>query len=147
MSDARMRVLMLAALSAVLVGGCGDALEGDRPSEVRVQRVITPNAGRVVSYTAMFDDGIETYVDIQPQGSVDLITVERDGQDELRLVRAGADVALPADGPEPIVIDQAWESRFRAIDGLVSVGSVPWSDGHGGLTPSGVAGPAGHGGP
>lgn len=130
------RVLTPAALCVVFLGGCGDALQGDRPSEVRVQRVITMSGERVVSYTAMFDDGVETYIDLQPQGSVDLITVERDGQDKLRLVREGASVNLPADGPEAVPLDDAWEARFAAIDGLVSVGSVPWSDGHGGITPA-----------
>ncbi|MEL6797755.1 MAG: hypothetical protein AAFO89_13155 [Planctomycetota bacterium] len=134
-------MLTPAALCVVLVGGCGDALQGDRPSEVRVQRVITTSGERIVSYTAMFDDGIETYIDIQPQGSVDLITVERDGQDHVRVVRDGSEVALPADGPEPTALDETWEARFEAIDGLVSVGSVPWSDGHAGLTPSGLSGP------
>ncbi|MEO1534008.1 MAG: hypothetical protein AAFS11_00415 [Planctomycetota bacterium] len=136
MSDARARVLAPAALCVVLVGGCSDGLDGDRPSEVRVQRVITTGGDRIVSYTAMFDDGIETYVDVQPQGDVDLITVERDGQAHVRLVRDGADVRLPADGPEAEPLTEAWEQRFAAIDGLVSVDSVPWSDAHGGLTPA-----------
>ncbi len=126
----------------MLVPGCADALEGDRPSEVRVQRVITLTGERIVSYTAMFDDGVETYVDLQPQGSVDLITVERDGQQKLRLVREGASVELPADGPEAQAIDDSWERRFVAIDGLVNAGSVPWSDAHGGLTPAELRAPA-----
>ncbi|MEM7623678.1 MAG: hypothetical protein AAF235_10810 [Planctomycetota bacterium] len=136
MSDARICVLTAAALCVALVGGCGDALQGERPSEVRVQRVITTSGERIVSYTAMFDDGVETYVDLQPQGDVDLITVERDGQDKLRFVREGASVRLPADGPDAAPLDDAWERRFAAIDGLVSVDRVPWSDGHGGITPA-----------
>ncbi len=129
------RVLAAAALLAVALGGCGDALQGDRPSEVRVQRVITPGGERIVSYTAMFDDGIETYVDRHPQGDVDLITVERDGRDAVRLVREGAAVSLPADGPEASALDESWQRRFEAIDALVDVDRVPWSDAHGGLTP------------
>jgi hypothetical protein len=125
----------------MFVCGCGDALQGDRPDEVRVQRVITRSGERVVSYTAMFRDGIETYVDVQPQGSVDLITVERDGREHARLVRDGAGVDLPADGPEATPIDEAWERRFAAIDGLVDVDRVPWSDGHAGLTPAELRGP------
>lgn len=135
------RVLTPAALLLLVLGGCGDALQGDRPDEVRVQRVITLSGERVVSYTAMYDDGIETYVDVQPQGSVDLITVERDGRDHARLVREGAGVDLPADGPEATPIDEAWERRFVAIDGLVDVDRVPWSDGHAGLTPAELRGP------
>ena len=132
---------LVSLMSVLVLGGCDDALRGDRPGEVRVQRVITIGGERVVSYTAMFDDGIETYVDVQPQGSVDLITVERDGREHLRLVRDGADVDLPADGPEPASIDEAWERRFAAIDGLVDADRVPWSDGHAGLTPAELRGP------
>lgn len=132
----RAGVFVPAALVVLVLGGCGGALEGDRPSEVRVQRVITMSGERIVSYTAMFDDGVETYVDLQPQGSVDLVTVERDGQGKRRLVRAGASVDLPADGPAAEALDEAWERRFAAIDGLVSVDRVPWSDAHAGITPA-----------
>ncbi|MEM9167916.1 MAG: hypothetical protein AAGB48_12935 [Planctomycetota bacterium] len=132
----RVRVSLLVLAAGTLVG-CGDTLEGDRPTEVRVQRIITLDGTRTVSYTAMFDDGIETYIDRAPLGDVDLITIERDGAGGLRkLVADAQNAAMPADGPEPEPIDDAWRARFRAIDALVDEGRVPWSDAHGLASPN-----------
>ncbi|MEM8756534.1 MAG: hypothetical protein AAGF47_01975 [Planctomycetota bacterium] len=132
-------------LVSAMLAGCGDAFDGDRPTEVRVQRILTAAGDRIVSYTAMYDDGIETYLDYGPDGVADLITVERDGANngaELRLVRDGAGAAMPADGPEPAPVDEFWQARFRAVDALVDEGRVPWSDSHGLLTPRDFGQPA-----
>jgi hypothetical protein len=103
-----------------------------------VQRIIALDGTRVVSYTAMYADGIETYVDLAPAGSVDLVTVERDGADggtARRLVRAGVSIEEPADGPAGEPLTAAWEDRFALIAGLVDAELVPWSDAHGLVTP------------
>ncbi|MEO1583492.1 MAG: hypothetical protein AAFR96_02835 [Planctomycetota bacterium] len=130
--------------SALLMAGCSDPLEGGRPTEVRVQRIITLSGERIVSYTALYDDGVETYVDRSPIGSADLITVERDGGPKRVLVRDASGQAMPADGPDAEPIDAEWDARFAAIDRLVDADRVPWSDAHGGFTPAsaGVTGPA-----
>lgn len=103
-----------------------------------MQRIIALDGSRVVSYTAMYADGIETYVDLSPAGSVDLVTVEREGIEggaARRFVRAGVSVAEPADGPAGEPLTGAWEERFALIVGLVDAERVPWSDAHGLVTP------------
>lgn len=117
--------------------GCGE--RSDQPTEVRVSRAITRSGDRIVSYTAMYDDGIETYIDYQPHGEVDLITVERESESEgslLTLVRDGFELKSPPEQgsvTQPITV--AWNDRFNHIDNLVDVELVPWSDAHGILTP------------
>ena len=129
---------VIVASAACMMAGCDDPLAGDRPTEVRVQRIITQGGERVISYTAMYDDGVETYIDRAPAGDPDMITVERESVSDgvlLTLVREGADIDLPADGPAPSPIDAGWLARFHAIDRLVDTDRVPWSDAHGLLTP------------
>lgn len=117
--------------------GCGES--PDQPTEVRVSRAITRSGDRIVSYTAMYDDGIETYIDYQPHGEVDLITVERESESEgslLTLVRDGFELKSPPEqGSVTQPITDAWNDRFNHIDRLVDVELVPWSDAHGILTP------------
>ena len=122
-------------LPLVVLSGC-DAGMADKPTTVDVSRIITQSGDRVVSYTAMYDDGIETYIDFAPQGDVDMITVEREVTGDgsmLRLVRDGfTPKSLPADGPEAQPITGEWTNRFVQIGKLVDVELVPWSDAHSG---------------
>ncbi|RNC82672.1 MAG: hypothetical protein ED559_13120 [Phycisphaera sp.] len=135
MTDARLFVTSFAI--ALCVTGCSEGY--DKPSEVKVSRAITRSGDRIISYTAMYDDGIETYIDYPPHGEVDLITVERESESEgalLTLVRDGFELkSPPAQGSTSEAISDAWSSRFRYIDGLVDVDLVPWSDAHGIMTP------------
>jgi hypothetical protein len=157
MSNARGLVVLFGAGGAALagsglVGACGERggagadgarAGGDRPEEVFVQRVISAEGARIVSFTAMYPDGIETYVDLQPHGTVDLVSVQRDGQwqgQQRRFVREGAGVALPADGPAAEPLDESWQRRFGQIASMVDAERVPWSDGHTGLSPAGGGG-------
>jgi len=121
--------------TTLMLAGC-DAGLADKPTTVHVSRIVTMSGDRVVSYTAMYDDGIETYIDFAPQGDVDMITVERESTGDgsmLRLVRDGfTPKSLPADGPEAQPITGEWASRFVQIGELVDVELVPWSDAHSG---------------
>ncbi|MGP1273082.1 MAG: hypothetical protein ACTS22_07095 [Phycisphaerales bacterium] len=138
MSSRSTRRLGIVALAIPLAAGCDDPLAGDRPNEVRVQRIITLSGERIVSYTAFYDDGLETYIDLAPAGDPDMITVERETIEDgslITIVRAGAPVDLPADGPAPLDLDEHWRARFEAIDAMVDADRVPWSDAHGVLTP------------
>lgn len=131
------RLLLPALAAALCLTGCGEGYE--KPSEVKVSRAITVSGDRIISYSAMYDDGIETYIDYQPHGEVDLITVERESESDgvlLTLVRDGFELkSPPAQGSTREAISKAWSSRFRYIDGLVDVDLVPWSDAHGMMTP------------
>lgn len=135
MTNARLLLTLFAI--ALCVTGCGEGF--DKPSEVKVSRAITRSGDRIISYTAMYDDGIETYIDYTPHGEVDLITVERESESEgalLTLVRDGFELkSPPAQGSTKGAITEAWSNRFRYIDGLVDVDLVPWSDAHGLMTP------------
>ncbi len=125
-------------LAVGLLAGCDGGL-ADNPTRVHVTRVITQAGDRVVSYTAMYDDGIETYIDFNPQGDVDMITVERESARDgsmFRLVREGfTPKGEPADGPKAEAITEEWAKRFTQIDRLVDVDLVQWSDAHGIMTP------------
>ena len=119
----------------------------DKPTRVHVSRIITQTGDRVISYTAMYDDGIETYIDYAPHGDADMITVERDSANDgsmLRLVREGfTPKGIPADGPRPEAITQEWADRFGKVDSLVDVELVQWSDANGMMTPDQLEQPGG----
>ncbi|GAB5497259.1 MAG: hypothetical protein Phyf2KO_23390 [Phycisphaerales bacterium] len=131
------RLLVTPIVLARCLTGCSEGY--DKPSEVKVSRAITRSGDRIISYTAMYDDGIETYIDYPPHGEVDLITVERESESEgalLTLVRDGFELkSPPVQGSTSESISEAWTSRFGYIDGLVDVELVPWSDAHGTMTP------------
>ena len=55
-----MRTPAVILFAALLLGGCEESFE--KPTEVRVARTINRDGSRVISYTAMYDDGIETYI-------------------------------------------------------------------------------------
>jgi hypothetical protein len=133
-------------LALFLLAGCDSGL-ADKPTRVHVSRVITQAGDRVVSYTAMYDDGIETYIDYDPQGDVDMITVERESKSDgsmLRLVRDGfTPKSEPANGPKAEAITDDWAKRFVQIDKLVDVDLVQWSDAHGAMTPDQLEQPGG----
>lgn len=117
-------------LCVLVLSGCAESIE--KPTEVRVSRVITRAGERVITYTAMYDDGIETYIDLDPHGEVDLITVERDSTGDLvHVVREGVESGAGITTP----LTPEWERRFAHIDALVDVNLVPWSDAHGLMTP------------
>lgn len=124
-------MLLLACLT-----GCGEPYE--KPTQVRVSRVITTSGERVVTYTALYDDGIETYIDVEPQGDVDMITVERESLGELaHYVRKGYEVATTeSDTAKPAELTSEWQKRFEYIDSLGDVERAPWDDGHGMMTPA-----------
>lgn len=128
-------VILLVGLPVVSLGGCGESYE--KPTQVRVSRVITTAGDRVVTYTAMYDDGIETYIDFEPQGDVDMITVERDSLGDMtHYVRTGFETqATKNDAAEHAELTQEWQERFEYIDSLGDVSLVPWDDGHGMMTP------------
>ncbi len=131
-----MRFISTILISALTLVGCGEAYE--RPTQVHVSRVITTAGHRVVTYTAMYDDGIETYIDFAPQGDADIITVERESVGELtHFVRDGfespgteSNTALQ----QPLTPE--WQKRFEYIDSLGDVDQAPWSDAHGLMTPA-----------
>ena len=122
-------------LLALTLAGCGESFE--KPTTVHVSRVLTTAGDRIVTYTAMYDDGIETYIDFEPQGDVDMITVERDAVGELtHYVREGFETrAVEADIGEHAALTPEWQKRFEQVDSLVNVELVPWSDAHGLMTP------------
>ncbi len=117
------------------LAGCGESFE--KPDKVHVSRVLTTAGDRIVTYTAMYDDGIETYIDFEPQGDADMITVERDSTGGVtHYVRDGFETrAVEADVGEHAVLTPEWQKRFKQIDSLVNVELVPWSDAHGLMTP------------
>ncbi|MCA9271424.1 MAG: hypothetical protein KDA31_00105 [Phycisphaerales bacterium] len=130
-----MRQLTAITLLLACLTGCGEPYE--KPTQVRVSRVITAAGDRVVTYTAMYDDGIETYIDFDPQGDVDMITVERDSVGDLtHYVRKGFETrATENDAAEHTELTPEWQKRFEYIDSLGDVDLVPWDDGHGMMTP------------
>lgn len=132
-----MRTPAVILFAALLLGGCEESFE--KPTEVRVARTINRDGSRVISYTAMYDDGIETYIDAQPHGSVDFITAQRTSINEGELLFMGTENTEATYGDEPIDIAQLtgeWSSKFEKIDALVNVDEVPWSDPHTGMTPA-----------
>lgn len=130
-----MRAAILTTLAALTLTACGERFE--KPTQVHVSRVITRAGDRVVTYTAMYDDGIETYIDYAPQGDADMITVERDAEGEvLQMVREGFTTrAIEADARQHPPITPEWQRRFAYIDSLGDVNRAPWSDAHGLMTP------------
>ena len=127
--------ILLVGLPVTCLTGCGEPYE--KPTQVYVSRVITNAGDRVVTYTAMYDDGIETYIDFDPQGDVDMITVERDSLGEMtHYVRQGFETrATQSDVAEHAELTPEWQKRFEYIDSLGDVNRVPWDDGHGMMTP------------
>lgn len=127
-----------AAILALLLvlPGCGERGR-DRPTQVIVSRVITRAGDRVITYTAMYDDGIETYIDFAPHGDADMITVERESSGErIQMVREGFTARVVTEHAGTLApITPEWQERFEYIDSLGDVGLAPWSDAHGLMTP------------
>ena len=130
-----MRTIPVILLALVGLTGCSESFE--KPTRVHVSRVITAAGDRIVTYTAMYDDGIETYIDAEPQGDVDMITVERESLGELtHYVREGFESkATQNDILAHEVLTDEWLGRFARVENLVDVDLVPWSDAHGVMTP------------
>lgn len=125
------------AILVLALASCGqDAY--DKPTQVHVSRVITREGDRVITYSAMYDDGIETYIDIEPHGDPDIVTVERDSLGELtHYERQGRELlTTDTDSGTHATLTPEWESRFRVIARLVDPELVPWSDAHALMTPA-----------
>ena len=123
-----MRRASATLLCTLAIGGCGEPAPD---ATVRAGKWIDNSGRRGISYQVLYDDGVETYIDFEPLGSADLITVERasvEGGAALHLVREGlTGQVLPADGPEPRPIDAAWDRTFERISAMVDTSAMAWS--------------------
>jgi len=124
------------AILVLSIAACGEPF--DKPTQVHVSRVITREGDRVITYTAMYDDGIETYIDVEPHGDPDIITVERESLGELtHYERAGYELeSTETDSAPHAALTPEWEERFAFVARLVDPDVVPWSDAHGLMTPA-----------
>lgn len=124
------------AILVLSLAACGEPF--DKPTQVHVSRVITREGDRVITYTAMYDDGIETYIDVEPHGDPDIITVERESLGELtHFERAGYEIESTETGSAThAALTTEWEERFAFVARLVDTELVPWSDAHGLMTPA-----------
>lgn len=116
---------VVAVACSVMLLGCEQQAES--PLSVRPSRLVNTDAQRIVSYQAFYEDGVVTYLDYEPFGSVDLISSERG--DEFRImVREGFDPGvMPVNGPEPVPIDAQALAAFGVLSRGVDVSSIPWS--------------------
>lgn len=116
---------VVAGLAILAIAGCGESV--DAPQSVRPSRLVNTESQRIISYQAFYEDGVVTYLDYEPFGSVDLVSAERG--DTLRLlVRDGFEPGpMPWGGPEAEPIDDATLAAFEIVRQGVDVSNIPWS--------------------